>query len=315
MTLTLGSLCTGAGGLDLAATAVLGDVHTAWVAENDPDASTVLAARFPKVPNLGDIAAADFGEVESVDVIVAGFPCQDISNAGKRAGLDGEKSGVWRHVARAVGVVRPRLVLVENVAALLVRGGVRVVADLAALGYVGSWLSLRASDVGAPHQRNRVFLAAADALSSIVTLLPTPRGSEGAKGGPKQRGSAGDLTLTSSVMQLLPTPTATDSHGHGHNNRGEPYLPGAVADVTRWGQYAAAVARWEKVLGRPAPEPTVVGGRGGKRPSARFVEWMLGWPKGWVTDLVDNTPALKLIGNGVCVQQGAEAFRRLGVRS
>lgn len=437
-TLTVGSLCTGAGGLDLAAADALGATRTVWVAENDPDASTVLRWRFG-VPNLGDIAAVDWSTVEPVDVVTAGFPCQDISNAGQRAGIEGEKSGVWRHVATAIGVLRPRLVCVENVSALLVRGGTRVVADLAALGYVGSWRTLRASDVGAPHRRERVFLVAADPdrepvriepqpvgarhdatvaggdrpgpdglavwrqttsrrgkpgeeliraprtlmptptdrgsagrglpgadlaerryasgrrmlddavamlptptsrvatrgrggpgdydpagrpLSEAVALLPTPWASEGAKGGPNQRGSAGDLTLTSSVM-LLPTPTVKDSAGgprviqprtHDGTDFGPCLRDVAHHHADRWAQYGPAIARWEAVLGRPAPEPTVVGKRGGRRLSGRFVEWLMGWPDGWATDLVDNTAALRLCGNGVVRQQGAAALTLLGAR-
>ena len=152
-----------------------------------------------------------------------------------------------------------------------------------------------------------------------MTLLPTPRGSEGTKGGPNQRGSSGDLTLTSSVM-LLPTPTA----GHGRNATATRTAPRPttntngwtledIAYADRWAQYAPAIARWEAILGRPAPEPTVTGKRGGRRLSARFVEWLMGWPDGWVTDLVDNTAALRLCGNGVVRQQGAAAYRLLGV--
>jgi DNA (cytosine-5)-methyltransferase 1 len=118
-----------------------------------------------------------------------------------------------------------------------------------------------------------------------MRLLPTPWASEAAKGGPNQRGSSGDLTLTSSVM-LLPAPTAAD----------------------RWGQYAAAIRRWETILGRPAPEPTVTGKRGGQRLSGRFTEWLMGLPDGWVSDLVDNNAAVRICGNGVVPQQAIAAY-------
>lgn len=95
-----------------------------------------------------------------VDLICGGFPCQDISNAGKRAGIDGERSGLWSEFARVVGLVRPRVIVVENVAALLGRGVERVLGDLAALGYDAEWSTLRASDVGAPHRRERLFVVA-----------------------------------------------------------------------------------------------------------------------------------------------------------
>ncbi len=155
----LGSFCTGYGGLDLAAEEVLG-ARLAWYAENDPAASRVLAARFPGVANLGDIRAVDWRRVEPVDIVTAGFPCQDISNAGKRAGITGARSSLWTAIATALRVLRPRLAFVENVAALRTRGLDVVQADLATLGYHTRWLCLRASDIGAAHRRDRLFLLA-----------------------------------------------------------------------------------------------------------------------------------------------------------
>ena len=158
----IGSLCTGYGGLDLAVLAVLGGT-LAWVADNDPAAARLLAARFPAIPNLGDITCLDWAAVPGVDVLTAGFPCQDISHAGRRAGIAGPRSGLWRHIAVAVGGLRPRLVFVENVAALRTRGLGVVLTDLAALRYDTAWVCLRASDVGAAHRRDRLFLLAARA--------------------------------------------------------------------------------------------------------------------------------------------------------
>ncbi len=91
----IGSLCTGMAGLDLGVAAVLGG-RIAWCADTDPHAGQVLAARLPGVPNLGDLRAVDFTRVEPVDVLIAGFPCQDISAAGRRAGIEkGTRSGLW----------------------------------------------------------------------------------------------------------------------------------------------------------------------------------------------------------------------------
>jgi DNA (cytosine-5)-methyltransferase 1 len=156
----IGSLCTGYGGLDLAVELVLGG-HLCWYAEVDRHACTVLEHRWPGVANLGDIRAVDWTTVEPVEVLTAGFPCQDISNAGKRAGITGVHSSLWTTVADAVRVLRPPLVFVENVAALLRRGFDVVHRDLAALGYDTSWVCLRASDIGAAHRRDRLFLLAA----------------------------------------------------------------------------------------------------------------------------------------------------------
>jgi DNA (cytosine-5)-methyltransferase 1 len=157
--LRLGSLCTGYGGLDLAVHAVL-DVRLCWYAETDRHATAVLAHRWPGVPNLGDIRTVDWDTADPVDVVTAGFPCQDISNAGKRAGITGIHSSLWTTVVAAVRGLRPEIVFVENVAALLRRGFDTVQADLAALGYDTSWTCLRASDIGAAHRRDRLFLLA-----------------------------------------------------------------------------------------------------------------------------------------------------------
>lgn len=109
-----GSVCTGYGGLDMAAHEVLGG-ELAWVADIDPGASAILAHRFPSLPNLGDISAADWSAVEPVDVLTAGFPCQDVSCAGGRAGLrEGNRTGVWAYVARAIDELRPSLVVLEE---------------------------------------------------------------------------------------------------------------------------------------------------------------------------------------------------------
>ncbi|MEV0133714.1 DNA (cytosine-5-)-methyltransferase [Dactylosporangium sp. NPDC050688] len=157
----IGSLCTGYGGLDLAVEWVLGG-HLAWYAETDPHATTVCEHHWPGIVNLGDIRHVDWSGIEPVEILTAGFPCQDISNAGKRAGITGEHSSVWTAVADAVRALRPPLVFVENVAALLHRGFDTVHADLAQIGYDTRWACLRASDIGAPHRRDRLFLLAAD---------------------------------------------------------------------------------------------------------------------------------------------------------
>lgn len=395
-------LCAGYGGLHLSMLAAGWPVELAWYAENDPDASTVMAAHHPGVLNLGDITAVNWATVEPVDILAAGYPCQDLSNAGKRAGIEGARSGIWRNVADAVRDLRPGLVVLENVSAHLARGFGRVVGDLAEIGYDATWTCLRASDVGAPHRRDRVFILAEpahadgqsvrqqlvavaardrasvagpdrpeaglmptptssradrrgqpsaataaarfadgrrnldDAVALLPTpaarvsgrgsgyadepgrplsetvhrLLPTPRASDSDKAGPNQRGSAGDLALMG-ALALLPTPTVTNFRGNAHNGRGEPLLLGAVAD--RWAHYGDAIRRWENELGRPAPDPTVPGKRGGPQLSHLFVEWLMGLPAGHVTDVLDRKPALRVLGNGLVPAQGAAAYASLAV--
>lgn len=124
--LRIGSLFSGAGGLDLAVEHVT-DGRTVWHCEADPDASKVLAAHWPDVPNLGDITLVDWAyvaEVAPIEVLCGGFPCQDVSAAGRRAGLaDGTRSGLWAEMARAIEVLRPELVVIENVEGLLTADG------------------------------------------------------------------------------------------------------------------------------------------------------------------------------------------------
>lgn len=158
MMLTVGDLFSGIGGFSLGLERA--GMQTRWFAEVDPYASAVLRKHWPSVPNHGDVRSIRAGSVEPVDVLCGGFPCQDISNAGKRAGIDGERSGLWSEYARIIGELRPRYVIVENVAALLGRGLERVLGDLAALGFDAEWHCIPASAVGAPHRRDRVWIVA-----------------------------------------------------------------------------------------------------------------------------------------------------------
>lgn len=178
----IGSLFSGYGGLDMAVREVLGG-RVAWHCEIDPPPARILAHHHPDVPNLGDITAADWAGVEPVDVLTGGFPCQDVSLAGRRAGISsGTRSGLWNHMADVIDRLRPGLVAIENVRGLLsahadsplepcpwcVGGGPvsglralgAVLGDLADLGYDARWCGLRAADVGAPHARFRVFVVA-----------------------------------------------------------------------------------------------------------------------------------------------------------
>lgn len=155
-TTRIGSLCSGYGGLDMAVQHAFGGT-LAWVSDTDHGADRILAHRHPGVPNIGDLTAADWAQVEPVDVLVGGYPCQPFSTAGHRQGV-ADPRHIWPHIARALGVLRPRVGVFENVAAHVGLGFGDVLADLAAIGFDAEWVCLRASDVGAPHQRNRLFL-------------------------------------------------------------------------------------------------------------------------------------------------------------
>jgi Site-specific DNA methylase len=374
---TIVALCAGYGGLETAIRAGIGGQIAAF-AENDPYAAAVFAAHHPGVPNLGDITAVDWHQVRDLyapDVVGAGFPCRNISNAGRRDGINGQWSRVWKNVAQAVGVLRPRLVFLENVAALRSRGLDVVAADLAALGYDARWTCLRAGDreVGAPHPRDRWFAVAhpADAdpdhggryrwarhlpqpqgrdepadrrddaarPAGEVSLLPTPAARDWKSGASNLLGRNA-RPLNETVVNLLPTPRAAadrTSRRAATAQRSAPSLEQAVeiADGRlprelrawheaprswqpehldqEWGKYETAVRRWERILGRPAPLPTEPGTRGNRRLSPRFVEWMMGLPDGWVTDVPDipRREQLRILGNGVVPRQAHHAYGTL----
>lgn len=152
----IGSLFAGIGGFDLAARWM--GWETAWYSEIEPYACRVMEKNFPGVPNLGDITKIT--NPPSVDMLVGGFPCQDISVAGKGVGIGGERSGLWSEFARLIGEIHPKWVVAENVSALRSRGLALVLQDFHALGYDAEWHCIPASAVGAPHQRDRIWIIA-----------------------------------------------------------------------------------------------------------------------------------------------------------
>lgn len=372
------------GGLDLA-TAELFGATVAWHVEYDTAPSKILAHHWPDVPNYGDVTTVDWSSVEPVDIITGGSPCQDLSAAGKRAGMtEGTRSNLWVNMRHAIDQLRPSYVLWENVLGALsapadsasdmvpdagplgnpgdghLRALGRVLGDLAEIGYDARWTTVRASDVGAPHHRARVF------------LLATPSDTDGRRlgeGAEQPGASAAEIAAavrghgplsgggrTDDVLDLLPTPTVGNANGTNKRRGGarseELLLPGvAVAAAEgeylptprarqrgdcpserarkspdlgsvqyhftpeRWGKYAPAIHRWEQIT-RPAPPPTGLNTNGTPELSARFAEWMMGPPGGWITDPAIWTgytaPAareaqLRAIGNGVCPQQAYAA--------
>src|SRR2546430_14025714 len=160
--LTVGSLFSGIGGLDLGLE-MSGGFEIEWQIEIDPFCQEVLAKHWPYVTRHGDIRTCGKHNLSSVDVICGGFPCQPHSLAGKRQASSDERD-LWGEFYRIICELRPQLVMAENVSGLLSsesgRFFGRVLSDLAQIGYSTEWTSLRASDVGAPHQRERIFIVA-----------------------------------------------------------------------------------------------------------------------------------------------------------
>jgi len=173
--LTIGSLFSGIGGLDLGIERGLASAgvaaETIWqVEQSDYCRRRILARHWPNAERYTDVRTITAETVHPIDVLVGGFPCQDISTAGKGAGLAGEKSGLFFEMARIIRELEPRIVVMENVSAIIGRGLSTVLSEVAALGYDARWGGLRASEVGAPHRRERWFcvcwLADTDSASS-----------------------------------------------------------------------------------------------------------------------------------------------------
>lgn len=153
-----GSLFSGIGGIDLGFE--MAGIETSWTCELDDWANGLLEKRFPNATHYRDVQEIGKDNLESVDIISGGFPCQDISTAGKGAGLDGKRSGLWFEMWRIICELQPRWVLIENVANLANKGGSRVLHDLAEAGYDAEWQVISARDVGARHLRKRLWIIA-----------------------------------------------------------------------------------------------------------------------------------------------------------
>ena len=156
--MVIGSLFSGIGGIDLGLQRA--GMEVGWQVEFDPWCRRVLAKHWPDVPRFVDVKEVGAHNLPPVDMLAGGFPCQDISNAGKQAGIQAERSGLWFEFARIIRELRPRYVLVENVGALLVRGMDAVLGELSASGYDAEWECIPAAAVGAPHIRDRVWIVA-----------------------------------------------------------------------------------------------------------------------------------------------------------
>uniref|UniRef100_UPI00099DF13D DNA cytosine methyltransferase n=1 Tax=Streptomyces sp. NRRL S-337 TaxID=1463900 RepID=UPI00099DF13D len=318
--LRIGSLCTGYGGLDTAVQRVFGG-SLAWVADNDPGASRILAHHHPHVPNLGDLTGVDWNSLAPVDVVCGGYPCQPFSSAGKRKGT-ADARHLWPHIARALGVLRPRYAVFENVGGHLRLGFDTVLADLAALGFDAEWCVVRASEVGAPHPRRRLFIVATNAHAlrqqpvadpwcsgaTVAQLARADAATYPSRGGLNEHGElpAGRDALRRGVRddapRCGPTPVADATRIGRGEGRPEPARQqggsgAAGGGAPDWGRFGPAIERWQAVLGRPAPWPVDDLGR----LNPPFVEWLMGLTAGHVTDVPEltRTQQLRALGNGV----------------
>jgi DNA (cytosine-5)-methyltransferase 1 len=156
--MNVGSLFSGIGGIELGFEKA--GFTTSWFVENNLFCQAVLRKRFPQAIIYGEIEDLDFETVPGVNILSFGFPCQDISVAGKGVGITGSRSSLWKYGCEAIRILRPRFALIENVSALINRGLYVVLSDLAKIGYDAEWHCISASAVGASHQRDRIFIIA-----------------------------------------------------------------------------------------------------------------------------------------------------------
>lgn len=297
----VGSLFSGTGGLDMAVTAVLGG-SVAWHCDNDPAAMRLLAHHHPDAPNLGDITVVDWSGVEPVDVLTGGFPCTDVSSAGRRAGMRPDtRSGLWTHMAHAIDALRPGLVVLENVRGLLsasaacdvepcpwcvgdgagepvLRALGAVLGNLADVGYDTGWCGLRAADVGAPHGRFRVFIVARPATDTLGGEL-------------QRRGDGGVLAGTEGARAGEGPQRERGRHAAGDGGEDAPHADGVgqVRGGGAWGGWPGPADHGERVTADAAsprlewsgPEPSRSGLErgGGATPDAEGERWGEGWPE------------------------------------
>lgn len=254
----IGSLCTGYGGLDMAVEAYF-NAKTIWCFENNPHASQLIKERYG-IENYGDLKELDMLQLPKVDIITAGYPCQPFSTSGSRKGAKDDRH-LWPHILQVISQLRPQIIVLENVRGHLSLGFKEVLADLAHIGYDCEWQVVQASDVGAPHERARLF------------AIAYPNGCR--------------WGVSPSI--------AKSAHSTSERSQG--------CEHTR-GRFECSNCQASTDV------PNTLDSKGRLNP--QFVEYMMGLPKGWVTDLdLSRTQQFKILGNGVVPQQAYYALQRL----
>ncbi len=280
--LKIGSLCTGYGGLDMAVEAYFG-AETIWVSEFDKYASKVVEARINK-PNFGNLKVINWHDMEPIDILTAGYPCQPFSHAGLRKGAQDERH-LWPYIKEAISILRPSYVVLENVRGHFGLGFREVLSDLTDIGYDTKWTLIRASDVGAPHRRERLF---------ILAYPNSPR---------RARANASDF------QEAQPWHSSSDTYEYTNTNSQRCTL---VTDQRRTQGHQGQsqfIARKlvEAIYDKEVPSPLDEG-----KLNVKFVEYMMGLPEGWVTDVdLPRSQKLKILGNGVVPQQAYRALELL----
>ena len=296
----IGSLFTGIGGLELGVCDTVTSIapygnDIEWIAEIDGNSLKILehSTMFHGVPNLGDVTKIDWTTVPNVDCITGGTPCQDFSHLGTRKGLEGEKGSMLFTFIEAVKAKKPDYVLWENVTGALTKGAHDVLLDaLNEADYSTSSVILPAGSLGMPHERDRLFVFAERTEEGVIPFNY-------------------QLIKVRHDTRLRCLPTPNRSRMDGRKSPGYPKRP-SFYDLKQWSEdevrasYGAVIERWERTFGREAPPLAKPKGT----LNVEFIEWMMGFPKGWVTDAgdVSRTGKLAALGNACTPQQASEAF-------
>jgi DNA (cytosine-5)-methyltransferase 1 len=346
------SLCTGYGGLDLAVEAFF-DCELVACAEIDKYASLAIDKHFA-VPNLGDIKAIDWSSLTDIDIMTAGYPCQPFSHAGHRKGTEDVRH-IWPHIKEGISIIRPSIVVLENVRGHLSLGFKEVLQELTEIGYDAVWTVVRASDVGAPHQRARLFIIAytngngreistkrqqsSQSQSHGISTQESSTNSNSHACKESRRVGRGLRSPSSQIIdgtdrqingccgsKDVQHPDAIsqrfalgNNNGRSQGNQGksqsEPFFVDSSCcntndqQIPSNGQMSKLGRRFDTRLEmsmRSVPNPLVDG-----KLNTKFVEYMMGLPEGWVTDLpISRAQQFKMLGNGVVPQQ---AFRALEI--
>ena len=301
--LKIGSLCSGYGGLDMAVEAYF-NAETVWMCDNDKYASVVIKERW-NLPNLGDLKAVDWTTVEPIDILTAGYPCQPFSHAGQRKGENDERH-IWPEIKTIISKLQPKLTILENVRGHLTLGFKEVLQDLAEIGYDASWAIVRASDVGAPHRRERLFIIAKPSNSNSFRGIIRGQNEEWNQGQSQLESSQCCEAIANTNIkglerawnEAIDITNGSIANSNGNEQQGN----GSMSQLGR-----RFNTQLEMRLQRPPHTLDL-----NNKLNPKFVEYMMGLPEGWVTDLdISRSQQLKILGNGVVPQQAYYALELL----
>jgi DNA (cytosine-5)-methyltransferase 1 len=265
---------SGIGGFSIGLEAV--GMQTVAFCEINPFCRKILTRHWPSVPIFSDITTIDKKDLKAlppIDVIAGGFPCQDISVAGKQKGIEAKRSGLWKEFARLINEIRPKYAIIENVANLRSQGLISVLQDLWEIGYDAEWHCIPASAFGAPHRRDRIWIIAYPACIGQIGLSVGKEEAESELGGGSEDVSDPDqqgLQRCGGFEEISPI-CSQEQIGMYYCRRG----------IKQWGKEPLEVPRLKD-----------------ERLNPDWVEWLMGYPISW-TDGGSRMQRLMALGNSV----------------